>query len=112
MPTTFTGHPPPSSSLGAWLLKQVQELVNSVAGLVAGQAEQGQDVKALKKTVAALKANAERSRKVQDMQGLEIESIKLNLAAAKKQINGLKISRGHYKAKAEKVIDTIEQRLN
>jgi hypothetical protein len=112
MSTDFAGPPPPRSSLGAWLLSQVQELAASVAALVVGQTEQQRNNDALEATIRSLKADVERARKVQNAQGIEIESIKTNLSKVKKQIHGLKISRGHYKAKAEKIIDSIERRLN
>jgi len=112
MSADYAGAPPPASTLGAWLLKQVQDLAETVRDLVTSQAEGGEKTKELIESVNSLKAAIERSSKIQDAQGIELAEIKLRLGQANKQLNGLRISRGKHKAKAQKLVTQMEARLN
>lgn len=93
--------PEPNSSLGDRLLAAVRNLWTRVE---------------------AIETASGRTKKVVDQQGREIEQIKLEFKKLKSEIRGLKISRGHAKAKnsriskqlaeADRLMPQIEKRLN
>lgn len=62
--------------------------------------------------VNQLVAEAERSRKVQTAQGAELEQVRRVAEQTRRQLNGAKISLGIHKAKAQKLLREMEQRLN
>jgi uncharacterized protein YpiB (UPF0302 family) len=59
-----------------------------------------------------LLAEATRSAKVLESQGVELEEVKQLAKQTQKQLNGVKISRGIHKARAEKLLQDLENRLN
>src|SRR5690242_18286345 len=79
MSTTYVGAPPPASSLGAWLLRKVEELADLVGSLVVGQSAQKAAIDQLNTAVAELKKAAEKSAKVQSAHGQELEEVKSEL---------------------------------
>jgi phosphatidate phosphatase PAH1 len=112
MSATYAGPPPPASSLGAWLLKKVEEVGELIGSLVVGQSEQKAAVDQLRETVSALKRAAEKSAKVQNVQATELEQIKAQVRETQKQLNGLKISRGRHKAKAQRLLSEMDRSLH
>jgi len=111
MPEAYAGPPPPASLLGAWLLNKVQELAEHLGALMVSRSADTAKMNELSETVAKLRKAIERSAKIQDLQALEIEQIKAEVQVTRKQLNGVRISRGQYRAKAEKLLEQIEQKL-
>lgn len=69
----------------------------------------------LLESVRSLWAKLNKMEKVTDHHGKEIEEIKKTIIELKKEIHGLKISRGRARAKAERAeqeLQEIETRLN
>ena len=112
MSADYAGVPPPASSLGAFLLKQVQELVDAVRGLVNKEDERDRKMRELIELTGSMKAESERISTIQDAQGIELIEMRSKLNLAQKQLNGLKISRGKHKAKVQRILDQMEVRLN
>src|SRR5882762_2727919 len=98
MSETYAGPPPPFSSLGAWLLNKVEELAESIRGLVDSRSEDTAKVNELVAIVTELRSAVERSAKIQDIQAIELEQIKAVTRKTQKQLNGIKVSRGKHKA--------------
>ena len=108
----YQGAPPPKSSLGAWLLKQVRELRTTINALTNDAVVDRGEIKSLKDLVNQLLAEAERSAKVQAAQGVELEQVRRVAQQTQRQLNSVKISRGMHKAKAQKLLQDMEHQLN
>jgi hypothetical protein len=108
----YRSAPPPKSSLGAWLLEQAHDLRGAITALTSGAAGDRAEIDKLKVLVDQLLAEAERSTKVQAAQGVELEHVKRLAKQTHRQLNGMKISRGMHKAKAQKLLQDMENQLN
>jgi hypothetical protein len=104
--------PPPKSSLGAWLLKQAYDVRAAISALTNNAAVDGEEIEKLRVLVDQLLAEAERSAKVQAAQGVELEQVRRVTEETQRQLNGVKISRGLHKAKAQKLLQDMQHRLN
>jgi hypothetical protein len=62
--------------------------------------------------VDQLLAEAERSTKVQAAQAVELEQVRQLAKRTQQQLSGAKISRGIHKARAQKLLNAMEHRLN
>jgi len=79
-------------------------------------------VRALWARVQSIESDNDRTRKVVDQQGIEIEQIKIELKRLQSEIRSVKISRGRTRAKnarlleqiaeAKRLLPEIERRLN
>jgi|HubBroStandDraft_6_1064221.scaffolds.fasta_scaffold252402_2 hypothetical protein len=112
MSATYAGPPPPRSSLGTWLLEQARDLWVTVSALKTDVDADRLARRSLEKTVTRLVAETERLSKVQVAQALEFEQVKQLASQAQTELGGLKISRGIYKSKAQKLLQDMENRLN
>src|SRR5689334_13701260 len=108
----YEGASPPKSSLGAWLLKQARDVREVITTLTTDAAADRGETAKLRETVERLLAEAKRSEKVQAAQGVELEQVKQAVKQTQRQLAGLKISRGIHKARAQKVLQDMEDRLN
>jgi hypothetical protein len=108
----YEGAPPPKSSLGSWLLKQARDLRAAIESLAGDVAADHDEVDKLRGLVDQLLAEAERSAKVQAVQAVELEQVKQLAKQTRQQLNGVKISRGIHKARAQKLVRDMEHRLN
>ena len=108
----YQGVPPPKSSLGAWLLKQAHELREAIEALTSAAATDRSDTEKLKLLVNQLLVEAERSAKVQAAQGAELEQVRQLAEQTQRELTRAKISRGIHKAKAQKLVQDIQHRLN
>jgi hypothetical protein len=84
----------------------------AIGALTTETAADRSETERLRETVERLLAAAERSEKIQAAQGVELEQVKQAVKQTQRQLAGLKISRGIHKARAEKVLEGMEDRLN
>jgi hypothetical protein len=108
----YQGAPPPRSSLGAWLLEQANGFRTTINALTSDTANDHAEIEKLKGLVDRLLSEAERSTKVEAAQAAELEQVKQLAKQTQRQLSGLKISRGVHKAKAQKLLQDLESRLN
>lgn len=108
----YQGAPPPKSSLGARLLKQAHDLRAAIGALTSGAAADHGEIEKLKLLVNQLLAEAGRSAKVQASQGAELEQFRQLAEQTQRQLSGVKISRGIHKAKAQRLLQDMQHRLN
>jgi len=108
----YQGAPPPKSSLGAWLLKQARDLRTTIDSLTRDAASDHGEIVKLQGLVDQLLAEAERSTKVQAAQAVELEQVRQLAKRTQQQLSGVKISRGIHKARAQKLLNDMEHRLN
>jgi hypothetical protein len=104
--------PPPKPGLGIWLLKQACELREAINALTKDVMGDREETKRLGKAVDDLIVQAEQSAKVQATTAIELVKIKLAAAETQRQLTGLKIAKGIFKAKAQKILKGMEGRLN
>jgi hypothetical protein len=106
------GPPPPKSSLGAWLLREARDLRAAILGLTDDAASDNNEIVKLQGLVDRLIAEATRSFKVLESQGVELEQVKQRAKQTQKQLSGVKISRGIHKARSQKLLQDFENQLN
>jgi hypothetical protein len=106
------GAPPPKSSLGAWLLRKAQALQSAIDGLKRNAAANHAEIIKLQRLVEQLRGEAERSAKVQVIQTVELEQVRQLVKQTQQQLSGVRISRGTHKARAEKLLQDLEDQLN
>ncbi len=111
-PDDYQGAPPPKSSLGAWLLRQAHAVQSAIDSLTRDAASDHADIVKLQRLLDQLLAEAERSRKVQTAQTVELEQIRQLAKQTQRQLSGVKISRGIHKSRAQKLLQDMEHRLN
>jgi hypothetical protein len=108
----YQGVPPPKSSLGSWLLKQAHDIRAAINSLTNDAAVDRDEVKKLTVLVNQLLAEAERFATVLAAQGVELEQVRRVAEQTPRQLSGVKISRGIHKAKAQKLLQDMQHRLN
>jgi hypothetical protein len=101
-----------AEELGAWLLKQAREIRAAINSLTNDAAVDRDEIKNLSVLVNQLLVEAERSAKVQVAHGVELEQVRRAAEETQRQLNGVKISRGMHKAKAQKLLQDMQHRLN
>src|SRR5271169_3297910 len=108
----YQGAPPAKSSLGACLLNQARDLRTTIDSLTRDAASDHGEIVKLQGLVDQLLAEAERSTKVQAAQAVELEQVRQLAKRTQQQLSGVKISRGIHKARAQKLLNDMEHRLN
>ena len=108
----YEGPPVAESSLGAWLVEQARDLRAAINGLTNDAASDRAGIEKLKVLIDHLFVEAERSAKVQAAQGAELEQVKRVAERTQRQLSSVKISRGIHKAKAQKLLQEMQHRLN
>lgn len=95
-----------------WLLSQARELRAAVDELIQEVTADRGETEKLKRLVQQLVAEAQRSAKVQTAQAAELEQVRQLAKETQRQLNGVKISRGIHKVKAQKLLQDLENRVN
>lgn len=108
----YQAAPPPKGSLGAWLLKQAQDVRAAIEALISGADAASSEIDKLNLLVDQLLAEAERSAKVQAVQGAELEQVRRVAEQTQRQLSGIKISRGMHRARAQKLLHEMQHQLN
>jgi hypothetical protein len=108
----YQAAPPPKCGLGAWLVNQAFDLHKILAGVVSDTASDRAQIVELTDCVNRLTAEIERLATVQAVQSTELEHLRQLAKQTQSQLIGLKIGKGIYKAKAQKMLQDMEQRLN
>jgi hypothetical protein len=81
-------------------------------GLKRNAATDRAEIIKLQRLVDQLRAEAERSAKVQVIQTVELEQVRQLVKQTQQRLSGVRISRGIHKARAEKLLQDLEDRLN
>jgi hypothetical protein len=110
--SNYQGATPPRRSLGAWLLEQANGFRAAIDALTRDTANDHAEIEKLNGLVDQLLSEAKRSAKVEAAQAAELEQVKQLAKQTQRQLSGLKISRGVHKAKAQKLLEDLENRLN
>jgi hypothetical protein len=82
------------------LVRQAHDLRTAIDNLTTDAADEHAEIVKLQGLVDQLLVEAERSKKVQAAQAVELEQVKQLANQTAKQLNRVKISRGMHKAKA------------
>jgi hypothetical protein len=94
------------------LLEQANGFRAAIDALTGDTVNDHAEIEKLKGLVDRLLSEAKRSAKVEAAQAAELEQVKQLAKQTQRQLGGLKISRGVHKAKAQKLLQDLENRLN